>query len=66
MPALLAGHSAWARSARSTFSAVIGRSVIRTPTASYTALAIAPAVGTFPLSPIALPWSGRGAFVRGH
>src|SRR5687767_13462208 len=34
-----------ARRPRRTFSGVIGSEVIRTPTASYTALAMAPAVG---------------------
>jgi len=40
------------RSARYTFSDVIGRSRIRTPMASATALAMAAAVGMFGVSPM--------------
>lgn len=43
-----------ARNAASTFSAVTGNSVIRTPTASNTALAMAPATGMLLLSPTPL------------
>ncbi len=42
--------------AASTFSAVMGRSLIRTPTASATALATAAAVGQLVVSPMDLPW----------
>jgi len=42
--------------ARYTFSAVIGRSLMRTPTASATALAIAGATGPMGFSPMPLEW----------
>ena len=45
----------FALSAASTFSGVMGRSLILTPIASYTAFAIAGAVGTRPGSPIPSP-----------
>ena len=47
-------HQPWSWSAASTFSAVIGRSRMRTPTASATAFPIAGAVGAFGVSPMAL------------
>jgi len=42
--------------AANTFSAVIGKSIIRTPTASATALAIVAATGVLLLSPMPLLW----------
>ncbi len=47
-----------ARRAASTFSGVMGSSVILTPTASSTALAMAGATGEIGFSPMALPWKG--------
>lgn len=41
-------------SASNTFSDVMGRDVMRTPTASATALAMAPAVGMLAVSPMAM------------
>lgn len=42
--------------AANTFSAVSGKSITRTPTASHTALAMAAATGVLLLSPMPLPW----------
>ena len=46
--------------AANTFSAVSGKSITRTPTASHTALAMAAATGVLLLSPMPLLWYGAG------
>ena len=46
--------------AANTFSAVSGKSIIRTPTASHTAFAMAAATGVLLLSPMPLLWYGAG------
>src|SRR5262249_13187871 len=53
-------HHHWDISSRCTFSAVIGRSLMRTPTASATALAMAGAGGPMGFSPMPLALYGPG------
>ena len=57
-------HYPLAFNAADTLSAVTGKSVMRTPTASNTALAMAPATGMLLLSPMLLAFNNARLFAR--